>query len=234
MSIGIGTIVLAAGLTYSELAPVLLVRYLVAALPIGALCGGLIVGSISGPWVRLGTTIVCLCFLASTDRVVQHWWRTGTWPPARIEGWDECAATINENRSNDWPVTLYPGLIEERQLSVDPSEGLMEYLRFPLQSAYPIEGDPRRLIPASSSVMPIVPVESMTQLQQSGGLWVVVRDRPDQPVVLWRVLEALNQELSKSDSRFTVDRFQYGAVHLLKVRRLGAATSAESLAPGAS
>jgi hypothetical protein len=219
--VGIGTVLLAAALTYSEVAPVLLVRYLVAVLPLAALCGAMLVGSIAGPWLRLGSAVVCLCFLVSSDRVVQYWWQTGAWPPERIEGWDECVATINESGFENWPVVLYPGLIEERRLSETPDPSLVEYLRFPLQSAYPLEGDSRRLVPASPLSSPVIPAQSLEYLDQTGGLWIVVRDQPNQPVVLWRVLEALNRDLASLDDRFTIDRFQYGAVHLLGVRRLG-------------
>ena len=225
-SIGIGTVLGAAVLTYSEVAPVLLIRYLVAVLPLAALSSGLLVGSISGPWLRLGTAVASLCFLGSTDRVIQYWWETGVWPPARIEGWDDCVATINGGNAEQWPVLLYPGLIEERQLTDPPDEKLVQYLCFPLQSAYRLEGDPARLIPASPSGTPVVPNSALERLAQSGGLWVVVRDRPDQPVILWGVLESLNQDLAAMKAQFTIDRYQFGAVHLLRVRRLGADTQA--------
>ncbi len=231
-SIGTGTVLGAAVLTYSEMAPVLLIRYLVAVLPLAALSSGLLLGSIPGPWFRLGTAVASLCFLVSTDRMVQYWWETGVWPPARIEGWDECVATINRSDEDQWPVVLYPSLIEERQLVDGPNESLIHYLSFPLQSAYPLEGDPRRLIPASPSGTPVVPVVALERLNRSGGLWVVVRDRPDQPVILWGVLESLNRDLAAMKARYTIDRYQFGAVHLLRVRRLGTESSVEGLPQG--
>lgn len=226
-SIGTGTVLGAAVLTYSEVAPVLLIRYLVAVLPLAALTSGLLVGSIPGPWLRLATAVASLCFLGSTDRMVQYWWETGVWPPARIEGWDECVATINDGSAEHWPVVLYPSLIEERQLADEPDESLVQYLCFPLQSAYPLEGDPGRLIPASPSGTPVVPVLALEKLNRSGGLWVVVRDRPDQPVILWGVLESLDRDLAAMKDQFTIDRYQFGAVHLLRVRRLGTAANEE-------
>ena len=220
--IGLGTLVLSALMTYLDVAPVMLVRYLTAALPAIAVAGGLWIGQITDPWLRLATTLLCLGGMVASEPSLKTFWQSGSWPEARIEGWEECVSVINRTAPDKWPIVLSSGLIEEQRPDADSDPELIDYLKFPLAGEYMVRGESSRVIPLGSPTRGHFPPEAIQGLGRTGGLWVVVRDHPVDSVTLWRVMALINKSLSTvQGAKFTIDRDQFGAVHLLRVRRLG-------------
>ena len=220
--IALGVLVSSALMTYLDVAPVMLIRYLTAVLPAIAVAGGLWIGRITDPWIRLATTLVCLGGMVASGPYLKSFWQSGSWPKARIEGWEDCVSVINGTASDDWPIVLSSGLIEEQRPAAATDPELIDYLKFPLAGEYAVHGEAARVLPLGSPIRATFPSEAIKELRRTGGLWVVVRDHPVESVTLWRVMALINESLATlQDAKFTIERDQFGAVHLLKVRRLG-------------
>ena len=134
--------------------------------------------------------------MVASEPSLKTFWQSGSWPEARIEGWEECVSVINGTAPDKWPIVLSSGLIEEQRSDADSDPELIDYLKFPLAGEYIVHGEMSRVIPLGSPTRGHFPSEAIQGLGRTGGLWVVVRDHPVDSVTLWRVMALINESLS--------------------------------------
>ncbi len=98
----------------------------------------------------------------------------------RNEDWRGAVQVVNQSEHNrGQPVLLYSGLIEaDALLEEEVSPQLREYTLFPLQAMYRLDKK-HHLQSLPTTKMGALPPDTLSELQSSGGCWLMVRGSPE-------------------------------------------------------
>lgn len=164
----------AAVTTWSGLASLLMVRYLVGALAGLIVFAGVSTGAFRSPHWRRWLGGCLLCGTVAAGGMVPQWLHDGRLLGARQEDWRAAVAWLTERaEAAPLPILLAAGLLEDRQLPEADSPALSNYCAFPLRGLYRVDG------PAIEPIATVIPsrlnARQRQLARQHGGVWVVVR-----------------------------------------------------------
>lgn len=200
-------VLLAAGLTWWEVAPVFLTRYLVAALP--PLWVSIATASqvADQPRVRQVASIAVLAVAVWWSGVVENGVNYGQPLIDRQEDWRGAITVASEQHRQhpNWKILVHSGLIETDTLRENPTTALREYGLLPVRALYKLDATDDALIP-----LPMTEPERLTEqtrdaVLKAGGAIVILRQSADKA-------EPMAQEL---DSFGIIKKQSFGNVQVI-------------------
>ena len=160
--------------TYSDVAALLMVRYLVAAVIGAIIFAGLSFAAV-GSWTgRLVLATLLVGWTLHASGVVPQIAKDGRATGDRNELWGEAVSWLNDRLSeNPQPVFLCPGLLEDLALSDQHAPELIEYCLFPVTGIHRLETPHLEPLPSAANV--ILSPSQLNIVEQHGGCWLIVR-----------------------------------------------------------
>lgn len=187
--VGLGTVVVVIGgvwlSSYAQVYALLLPRYVVFSLPIGALVVGSAIGLFRQTWLQIPLGIVLICIGGYCNYHFNQWVHvsvnSGTMLPLRVEQWRAAVGEMqkfeDEKSTTKQPVFLAPGLIEDGMLLSrnEASADLVEYCQFPLRAIYQLSERSFEVTPLATGKPFPYEQKHLFAVRENGGAWVVAR-----------------------------------------------------------
>lgn len=198
---------LAAVLTWWEIAPVFQTRYIVATVPllwVSIAAASQVAGQ---PRVRQVASIAVLAVAVWWSGLVENCMNLGTLLVDRQEDWRAAIAAANQAHQQypPWKILVHSGLIETDTLRENPNTALREYGLLPARALYKLDAPDDNLIP-----LPMTEPERLTEqtrdaVLKAGGAIVILRQSADKA-------EPIAQEL---DSFGIIKKQSFGNVQVI-------------------
>lgn len=187
------------GLTFLEVAPICLRRYVQVGAVAFPLFAGLAIGRLSTRRCQaLLATIVLATGVWQAPDVISLMTH-GEIPIIRHEDWETPATVVNEDlKKQDHPLFLLANLIEDVDALDNHDLRFQNYLRFPLQSRYEFEASHRETIVYPTMTFSGLSAEHLQLINARGGAWIVARVRRP---YLERLKNEINWQLATTSKR---------------------------------
>ena len=184
----------------SGVAALALPRYFSVAMILPAVFAGLVIGTLRQPQSRVWLAALLLIGSGIVLWNQSAWWRTSVdqldFAPMRQEGWQEAIDSINSDvDSQQWPVVLFAGVIEDAAAHLEKDQRFQQYLLFPVNSLHPILNRPEKVSAGSTLGVPHFSQTQLNQIEQAGGAWILIRHQ--QPIID-EIIDELSQALATS------------------------------------
>jgi hypothetical protein len=168
---------LAAGLTWWEIAPVFLTRYIVATIPLLYVSIAAASQIAEQPRVRWVASMVAFAVAIWWSGIAENCVNYGRPLVVRQEDWRSAITAANKEHEQHrgWKVLVYSGLIETDALREHPTPSLRNYGLLPVRAIYQLDAPDEALIP-----LPMTEPERLTEqtrdaLLKAGGAIVILR-----------------------------------------------------------
>ncbi len=168
---------LAVAATWTGLAALAMLRYVVASLPGVIVFAALSHARYAARSYRLAMSCLLVMGTLVTGGMIEQFWWDGRWVGDRVEPWDELVDQLNAAWAADpVPVLLCAGLVEDAALQASEDAALRAYCLFPLRALYACHAAPVEPLPTSRHVQLSPRIRRL--VSERGGAWLVVRARP--------------------------------------------------------
>jgi hypothetical protein len=132
---------------------------------------------------RLCLGLALIAGTLATGGIVEQWSHDGRWIGDRQEPWREMVSWLNEQWAGEQrPVYVCAGLLEDAALAEDDSAALRDYCLFPVRGIYRVEAELVAPLPTRRDVT--LPVPLLETAVRQGGVWLIVRSRPERAAVI--------------------------------------------------
>jgi hypothetical protein len=163
--------------TWTGLAALALLRYVVASLPGVLVFAALNHARYASRWYRRIMSCLLVAGTLATGGMIDQLRRDGRWVGDRAEQWDALVDELNVAWDADpLPVLVCAGLVEDAALQWRDDHALGEYCLFPLRALYACHAAPLAPLPTGRDVRLSPRIRRL--VSQRGGAWLVVRARP--------------------------------------------------------
>lgn len=207
---------LAAAATFSQLAALFTVRYLVTAIVGAMVFAALCAAVFRSRLYRIIYATVIIGGMLASNGLIEQMSLDGRVIGDRNEHWDDMASWLNERlERSPRPVFLCAGLLEDTALETAPSDQLADYCLFPIQGIYTIQSEDLEPLPTKWNV-------TLTERQgrlvaSQGGAWLILRAGPRTTVA---ISESLERDLLKYGTRLRAGKpRRFGQLFVVRIGR---------------
>jgi type IV secretory pathway VirB2 component (pilin) len=211
-------------LTHFQIAPLLLLRYLTAALALPLISLGLAIGMFRNRWIQSVLAIALLAAVLGAHFWFSPWaqlsWNRGAvLSPMPEEDWRGAVAKLNSQQHRE-KQTLYllPGLVEDHRLMSDesPSEAFIEYCRFPVSGNYRLDREKYDIVPLTSlpNRIGVFTEQQVADLRDGKTAWIISRSEVPSSYALSEMQQRL---LPQNATLLQPQVEQYGNVFVLRI-----------------
>ncbi len=160
--------------TWSGLAALAMLRYLVASLAGAIVLAGLCHATFVSRVYRWTLAIALVVGTVGTSGMIQQWRYDGRWIGDRQEPWHELIDWLNQRwPAERLPVFLCSGLLEDTALQDRADADLREYCLFPVSGLYRLSARPLEPLPTRRDIQ--LSGRTRQIARDHGGAWVVIR-----------------------------------------------------------
>ena len=167
---------------YFEISPMALHRYTVVGSVGFPVFAGLMTGSLSRSSIQVGLALLIILFSGMQNRVLQSAFKNHQRYVFRVEDWRSPINELNaENSKQGHPVFVFANVIEDAAAFSTNEKRFQEFLRFPTQGIYQIDGSGRQVISGPTADLTLAKGhfkdEHIALAKGQGGAWILVRGR---------------------------------------------------------
>lgn len=161
--------------TFSSVAALFMVRYLVASVVGGIVFAALCHAAVNARLPRVFLALVLVAGTVATSGMVPQFRFDGRFIGDRNEAWDEAVAWLDQQlQGTRTPLFLCAGLLEDEELSaVGPSDELVEYCLFPVRGVYRLDSGRSAPLPTSSRAE--FSDRQCESIARQHGCWLLIR-----------------------------------------------------------
>ncbi len=209
-------IALAWAATFSGLAALFAVRYIVASVVGAVVFAALVQSGFRAPAYRWMMALLLVAGSLYGSGMVPQYLRDGRLHTERREHWDQATRWLGRQLGEQpRPVLLCPGLLEDDLLRDSPVEPrLRAYCLLPLSGLYSIGDVTMEPLPTARDVT--LSPSQLRLVGQSGTCWLVVRAGPKTTTA---IVQSLTQDMRRKQCRLSVlRRRRFGSVRILLLR----------------
>jgi hypothetical protein len=200
--------------TLTRLAPLCMVRYLVASL-VGAVTFAALCLALYRHRIYTVTLASILGLLTvATSGMVEQYQHDGRLIGDRNEQWDTATHWLNNRlREESAPVLLCAGLLEDAELTDHADPDVVEYCLFALTGIYRVDAE--HLVPLPTATPVTLSSVQREMLKRHGAAWLVIRAGPR---TTQRITESLVRELNREGGAYNwLEQRRFGNVAILRI-----------------
>jgi len=211
-------------LTWTDVARLFFLRYLIAIAPAGIVLAALAVGQAPWPRIRaaIGAVVAITALILPAISAVPQLASDGRLIADRRGDWRSATAHFNRQLGHEQcPVLVATQLIESEALRGSTGPALTEYCLYPVHSLYPIAADPDLTIPLPRTSPGQLSPATAQLVRDHGGAWLVFAgsgDNADKAAreVIHRV-QSPSTKGGSSQAGWSTHRDSFGTVHIIRL-----------------